>query len=241
MLLLAHRGASADAPENTLAAFAEAVKQGADGVELDAMVCGSGEVVVCHDEKLGRLAGVDVQIATTPLWKLRALDMGSRLGFSPAAIPTLADVIDALPESMVLNIELKCETVDDRGLSAKVVELVRVRNLARRVILSSFNPLCLVRVAELAPRFRRGFLIDPDKSFAMQDSVYTALSANYSVHPHFSQVTPGRVASWRARKRKLAVWTVDDPLEARRLEQLGVEYCITNRPRALRAALERSA
>lgn len=65
MLLLAHRGASADAPENTLAAFQEAVAQGADGVELDAMVCGSGEVVVCHDETLERLAGLPWEVRTT--------------------------------------------------------------------------------------------------------------------------------------------------------------------------------
>ena len=67
MLLLAHRGASADAPENTLTAFAEAARQGADGVELDVMLCASGELVVCHDEKLDRLAGLPWRVQATPL------------------------------------------------------------------------------------------------------------------------------------------------------------------------------
>jgi len=71
VLLLAHRGASADAPENTIAAFEEAVRQGADGVELDVQVCSTGEVVVCHDERLTRLAGLDWELGATPWWKLR--------------------------------------------------------------------------------------------------------------------------------------------------------------------------
>ncbi len=87
MLLLAHRGASADAPENTLEAFTEAVRQGADGVELDAMVCGSGEVVVCHDEELSRLARVPWEVRTTPYWKLRRGGVGTPQGFSPAPKP----------------------------------------------------------------------------------------------------------------------------------------------------------
>src|SRR5207248_1003904 len=106
-LLLAHRGASADAPENTLPAFEEALAQKADGVELDAMVCGSGEVVVCHDETLERLAGVPWEIAATDYPKLRGLDVGKRLGFGSARIPLLEEVIASLPSSMLITIELK--------------------------------------------------------------------------------------------------------------------------------------
>src|SRR5688500_1633697 len=107
MLLLAHRGASKDAPENTLEAFEEGVRQGADGVELDAMVCGSGEVVVCHDERLNRLARRDLEVRTTAYWKLRTLDVGSPLGFKPARIPLLAEVLRSLPAHFLINIELK--------------------------------------------------------------------------------------------------------------------------------------
>jgi len=237
MLLLAHRGASADAPENTLEAFSEAIRQRADGVELDAMVCGSGEVVVCHDETLERLAGEPTAVATTDYRQLRTLEVGSRLGFSPARIPLLEEVLDVLPAWMVINIELKCDTAEDRGLSQKVARLVERRELAGRVILSSFNPLCLIRVAAVAPQLRRGFLIDPDKRFLWQDAVTRPLTANFSVHPHHRQVTPARLRAWRAAALEVAVWTVDDPVEARRLQEAGVEYCITNRPAGLRTAL----
>jgi glycerophosphoryl diester phosphodiesterase len=241
MLLLAHRGASADAPENTLAAFQEAVAQGADGVELDAMVCGSGEVVVCHDEKLDRLAGLPWEVRTTSYWKLKGADVGSRLGFAPERIPLLEEVLDALPAHFLVNIELKCDHADDGGLSRKVAELVLRRKLEERVVLSSFNPLCLFRVAAVAPSLRRGFLIDPDKRWGPQAYVVTPLVSSHSVHPYSEQCTPERVEEWRRKGLRVAVWTVDDPRQARALEEMGVSYLITNKPRFIREALRGKA
>jgi glycerophosphoryl diester phosphodiesterase len=239
MLLLAHRGASADAPENTLAAFHEAVAQGADGVELDAMVCGSGEVVVCHDERLERLAHRDWVVRTTPWWKLQQADVGTPLGFAPARIPLLEEVLDVLPAHFLINIELKCDEVDDGGLSEKVAALVTRRGLEGRVVLSSFNPLCLFRVAAAAPGLRRGFLIDPDKRWAPQAYLVSPLVSSHSVHPYHEACTPQRVEDWRQKGLRVAVWTVDDPERARALEAMGVSYLITNKPRVVREALRR--
>jgi len=237
MLLLAHRGASADAPENTLSAFREAVAQGADGVELDAMVCGSGEVVVCHDETLDRLAGVDFQVRRTSYARLRRLDVGSRLGFTVERIPLLEEVLEALPSHLLINVELKCDAMDDLGLSVKVAELIQQRGMSERIIISSFNPWCLIRMATAAPALRRGFLIDPDKPFFPQRAILTPLTATHSVHPFWKQVTVERAEAWQRAGLKLAVWTVDAANEARRLASLGVSYCITNRPGALREEL----
>lgn len=237
MLLLAHRGASADAPENTLAAFQEAVNQGADGVELDAMVCGSGEVVVCHDEVLDRLAGQPWEVRTTSWWKLRGADVGTRLGFAPARIPLLEEVLEALPAHFLVNIELKCDRFEDGGLATKVARLVAQRNMAERVVLSSFNPVCLFRAAAAAPSLRRGFLIDPDKRWAPQAHGVMPLVSSHSVHPHHGQCTPERVAAWRERGLRVAVWTVDEARRAREMREMGVSYLITNRPRAVREAL----
>ena len=237
MLLLAHRGASKDAPENTLAAFAEAVRQGADGVELDAMVCGSGEVVVCHDEHLDRLAHLPWEVRTTAWWKLQQADVGSPLGFAPARIPLLEEVLEALPAHFLINIELKCDAFNDGGLAKKVAEIVTRRALAERVVISSFNPMCLFRLAAAAPSLRRGFLIDPDKPWGPQAYVLSPLVSSHSVHPFHEACTPERMAQWTAAGLRVAVWTVDDAERARQLEALGVSYLITNRPGALRAAL----
>lgn len=238
MLLLAHRGASADAPENTLEAFHEAVAQGADGVELDVQRCGSGEVVVCHDDALVRLAGIDWRVSRTPYRKLKRLDVGSPLGFeSPAHIPLLEAVLETLPRTMQLNVELKGETADDGGLCLQVVELLRRHGWEEQVLISSFNPLHLLRVAIAAPRLRRGYLVDPDKRFWLHGMVLAPVVSSHSVHPAAEAITPGRVEAWRAANLELAAWTVDDPEEARRLARLGVRYCITNRPGALRREL----
>src|SRR5439155_1223899 len=106
-----------------------------------------GELVVCHDEKLDRLAGLGWWVHATPWWKLKKADVGSGLGFKPARIPLLAEVFEALPEGMLVNVELKCETVDDRGLTEEVGAFVEREGLHQRVLISSFNPLCLVRLA----------------------------------------------------------------------------------------------
>ncbi|MCP3101076.1 glycerophosphodiester phosphodiesterase [Myxococcus sp. K15C18031901] len=241
MLLLAHRGASADAPENTLEAFTEAVRQGADGVELDAMVCGSGEVVVCHDEVLERLAGLPWEVRATPWWKLQRADVGSSLGFAPARIPLLEEVLDALPPQLLVNIELKCERVGDGGLAAKVARLVRERGMTERVVVSSFNPLCLLRLNAVAPELRRGFLIDPERSWGVQAYALSPLVSSHSVHPFHEQCTPERVAAWRTAGLRVAAWTVDDAGRARALERMGVSYLITNRPGAVREALRTAA
>lgn len=237
MRILGHRGASADFPENTLEAFEGAVAQGADGVELDVMRCGSGELVVCHDEWLDRLAGLHWEVASTPWWKLRQVDVGGRLGFPPARVPLLAEVFEALPEDFVINVELKCDDVDDRGLSVEVGALLRARGEGRRVFVSSFNPLCLVRLARAFPEVPRGLLIDPDRAFWPQAYGWLPVAATTSVHPHFSACTPARVNAWHAAGLEVAVWTVDDPDEARGLRAMGAQWLITNRPAAMRAAL----
>jgi glycerophosphoryl diester phosphodiesterase len=240
VLILAHRGASADAPENTLAAFREAAAQGADGVELDVMVCGSGELVVCHDERLDRLTGQDLEVRRTPLYRLRELDVGGRLGFGAfASIPTLEEVFAALPSHFLVNVELKCDRVGDDGLARLAGEYLSARpELAGRVIVSSFNPLCLLRLKRRFPKLRRGWLIDPDGPFWFE-SRFARPCANFSVHPHHAAITEPRVRRWRKAGYQVAAWTVDDPAEAARLRSLGVVDCITNRPRAVREALAR--
>jgi len=239
MQLYGHRGASADFPENTLEAFQGARAQGADGVELDVQRCASGELVVCHDETLSRVAGVPWAVVHTPWFKLRRLDVGTRLGFAPARLPLLEEVLEALPAPFAVNVELKCDAADDRGLSVEVGRLLAARGEGERVFVSSFNPLCLVRLAAAFPRRRRGLLLDPERAFWPQAFLAQPVVAGTSVHPHEGQCTPQRVARWRAQGLEVVAWTVDDAARARALEALGVAAVITNRPGALRAALSR--
>lgn len=237
MKILGHRGASADFPENTREAMRAAAEQGADGVELDVMQCASGELVVCHDEWLDRLTGQHLELERQSWQQLQQLDVGSQLGFAPARIPLLSEVFEVLPEGFMVNVEIKCDVVDDKGLSEKVGAFITERNLESRVLISSFNPLCLVRLARAYPSLRRGLLIDPDKAWLPQAWGWLPIVGKNSVHPHFSQCTLERVNAWHEAGLEVAVWTVDDADEAKRLRAMGVEYVITNRPGALRAEL----
>ena len=237
MLILGHRGASAEFPENTREAFAAALAQGADGVELDVMRCASGELVVCHDEELSRLAKKRWVVGRTPWWKLKQADVGTPLGFRPARIPLLEDVLEALPRSFLVNVELKCDAADDRGLAVEVGRLLERRSEGERVLVSSFNPLCLVRLATAFPSVKRGLLIDPDRGWFRQAWVWQPLVGRDTIHPHHAQCTPARVNYWHRRGLKVAAWTVDDAQVARGLAQMGVDLVITNRPAALRSAL----
>jgi len=221
MLILGHRGASADFPENTREAFAAAVAQGADGVELDVMRCASGELVVCHDEELSRLARKRWVVACTPWWKLKQADVGSALGFRPARIPLLEEVLEALPAGFLVNVELKCDGADDRGLSVEVGRLLERRDEGERVLVSSFNPLCLVRLARAFPEVKRGLLIDPDRGWFHQAWLWQPLAGHDTVHPHHSQCTQARVEFWHARRLKVATWTVDDRRSRGRFSEWG--------------------
>jgi glycerophosphoryl diester phosphodiesterase len=233
MRILGHRGASHDFPENTLEAFQAALAQGADGVELDVMRCRTGELVVCHDEWLDRLAGRHVEVAASAWSVLRTLDVGSALGFAPARLPLLDDVFDALPSSAIVNVELKCDAVDDGGLSVEVGALLSRRGLAERVFVSSFNPLCLVRLARAHPGLRRGLLLDPSRPWRRQAWWWLPLAASTSVHPFVDQCTAARVEGWHARGYQVATWTVDEVDQARALRAMGVDWLITNQPGVL--------
>ncbi len=237
MQILGHRGACADAPENTLEAFAEAMRQGAVGFELDVMQCATGELVVCHDEKLDRLARRPNLVVDTSWAELQTFDVGTPLGFAPARIPLLRAVLEAHPTALV-NVELKCDEPDDRGLSVSVGRLLVELNAVARVFVSSFNPRCLLNLTAAYPQFKRGLLIDPDQPWQPQME-FLPTAASTSIHPHFSACTPERVREWHARGLEVAVWTVNDSAEAKRLEAMGVDWVITNVPGQLRSALGR--
>jgi glycerophosphoryl diester phosphodiesterase len=234
-LVYGHRGASAEAPENTLAAFLLALEQGADGVELDAQRCATGEVVVVHDESLLRTTGHDGLVTRTPWSTLRSLDAGAWKAerFRGERVPLLAEVLEAFP--LLVNVELKCETANDGGLTAEVVRIVREAGAGERVLLSSFNPLCLWRARLRAPRIPRALLFEREQRWVLRSGLSAPAVGALALHPEHVLATPQRVARWRRRGYSVGCWTVDDPAAAERLYRSGVGALISNRPSLLRA------
>jgi len=234
MRILGHRGASADAPENTVPAFRLALEQGADGVELDVRLCGSGEVVVFHDETLERLAGRPGRVVQTPWSTLRTLQVVTPGGRAP--IPLLAEVLEALPRTAWVNVELKA----DSGwlkLAARVGRLLLDGGHQSHVVVSSFHPFCLLALAARAPSLRRGLLLEEGRPDWQESGPLSLWAGRDAVHPANAGLREEKVRLWHARGRQVAVWTVDDPGRARTLAGWGVDSVITNRPGLLRAAL----
>jgi glycerophosphoryl diester phosphodiesterase len=234
----AHRGASAEAPENTLPAFLLALEQDADGVELDVQLCGSGEVVVLHDSTLGRTAGRPGLLAETPWSELRRLDVGTFKGsrWAGTRIPLLAEVLEAVAGRLLVNVELKCESTDDHGLTAAVVRIVREAGVRERVLLSSFNPFCLARARAFDPALPRAYLFEVGSQLPLPAATARLLGAR-ALHPEAPLAGPAEVARWRRQGFRVACWTVDSAETARRLWASGVSGLITNRPGALRREL----
>lgn len=236
-LVLGHRGASADAPENTLAAFRLALEQGADGFELDVWRCATGEAVVTHDEDTRRVSGAPLRVPDAPLAELRALDVGAWKGegFRGERMPLLAEVLDAFPRAVV-NVELKSRGRDLR-LADAAARVVARAGAGGRVVVSSFDWRLLVAFRLAAPGVPVGLLFDGDSPWRLRLAVALRLLGPSAVHPDRRLVTPARVRAWHARGLAVNAWTVDDPAEARALAALGAAALITNVPERIRAAL----
>ena len=240
--MLGHRGASAEAPENTLAAFALAMRGGADGFELDVWRCGSGEVVVIHDEDTARVAGPSLRVTRTPLSRLGELDVGGWRGsaYRGERIPRLEEVLANFPAAVV-NVELKAASLPDPSLALAVARLVRQARAAERVVVSSFSAGLLAAFRLAAPEIPAGFLVDRRRMWQLRTALATGLLRPPALHPSLDLATGDRVRAWMGRGLRLAVWTVDDAAEVERLFGLGVAALISNAPAAVREAVGRAA
>lgn len=236
-IILAHRGASAEAPENSLEAFEKARAQGADGVELDVRLCASGEVLVFHDADLSRLADRPERVAQLPWSTLRQVRLRSG-----ARIPTLAEVFEVCGADMVVNVEIKADALWRPGLSALVEGVAKVvADVPRpeRVLISSFNPLAVMKAASAMPRVLRGLLFESEGPVWARGQALARWLPIQAVHPQNHLCTPHAVAAWKAAGLAINVWTVDDATRQHELFAMGVDAIITNQPGPARERLDR--
>ena len=231
-LNFAHRGASYEAPENTLAAFLLAAELKADGIEFDVQISRDGEVVVIHDFCLETTTDGIGPVQERTLAELKELDAGSRFDsvFAGQQIPTLQEVVDAIGHRLLLNIELKTASPRDDGLARGVVRAIEDNSLMDRTIVSSFNPLALRRVRQLNPWIPIGLLYSPDLPMPLRRPWARHLLELDAIHPHHSLVDDKYVPWARERGYRVHTWTVDDPGKMWQLMRQSVDIVITNRP-----------
>ncbi|MEX2316433.1 MAG: glycerophosphodiester phosphodiesterase family protein [Pirellulales bacterium] len=249
-LLIAHRGASFDAPENTLAAFRIAWQQGADGIETDVRLSADGRIVCFHDEDTKRVSGsqaVGVIVRDTSYGDLAALDVGAWKGraWRGETVPALDEVLAIVPGDKRVVIEMKTgpEIV---GPLADV--LSRAPLSPEQVLLISFDEDVITACGQQMPQFKRHLLADyrQQNDGAWTPSVDDVIERVRRSHANGfgSQNQPAHFDDSFVARLKAAgigefhVWTVDDVETARFYQRLGAWAITTNRPGQLRAALE---
>ena len=227
--IYAHRGASGNAPENTMAAFQLALEQGADGFELDVTLSKDGEVVVIHDDTVDRTATGKGSVRDLALTELQSFDAGQG-----EHIPTLEEVLEGLGGKLWINIELKSIMNIFNPLPIKTAQLVNACGLIDSVLISSFNPLNLIRFHRHCPSSKIALLTLPKmaKYFVGRVFSYDAL------HPFHSDVDQSLVERIHKDQKEINVWTADDPEEIKRLAAIHVDGIITNYPLRTRKILE---
>jgi glycerophosphoryl diester phosphodiesterase len=238
--VIAHRGASRQAPENSLEALRLAAEAGADGVEFDVQRCSTGELVVFHDGTLARCTGHLGEVTETPLSTLRGLNLdrvAEKLGLPVrgARIPTLDEWLSQMPRQFLVNLEIKAETVATTELADDCVNALERHGLAGQSIASSFHPAALLRIRRRD--IARGALVDPSRRWEGRLAA-GLLGRPVAVHPECSLITAGRVRAWHALGYRVAVWTVDAPDEVKRVLDCDVDLVISNRPDVVRPIAE---
>jgi glycerophosphoryl diester phosphodiesterase len=230
-LVIAHRGASLLAPENTLSAFRLAADLGADAVELDAKLTSDGYVVIHHDLTLDRTTTGRGYLKDCTLEELHRLDAGSHFGpaYIGERIPSLRDVFFEIGDKLLFNVELTDYGTPVDTLPEAVIGLVREFDLVQRVLLSSFSPLALVKTRRLAPDIPLGLLIN-DRQPLWLFAFLQWISPHEALHPHIAMVSRGLIHQGHARGRSINVWTVNEPAEIQALEEMGVDGIITDAP-----------
>ncbi|MBI3087674.1 MAG: glycerophosphodiester phosphodiesterase [Candidatus Omnitrophica bacterium] len=237
ILVIAHRGASAEAPEGTRAAIRLALRYRADMIELDVQMTRDRRLVIFHDDRLERTTDGRGRLGMRRYAELARLEAGAWFAprFSGERILLASQALSLIPPPRRINLELK-RTARRRALIRQLVRRVRGTRTAGRVLISSFDAGLLGRVKAAAPRLARALLCRDRPRRALRRAIRLQCRA---FHPHVSLVSPSLVADAHAAGLRVHAWTVDDPQEARRLARMGIDGLFTNVPARIRAALSR--
>ena len=235
MIIIAHRGAAAVAPESTEAAICEAGRSGAHMVELDVQMTRDGRLVIFHDDRLERTTNGVGTVTAARYATLSRLDAGAwfRPRFAGSRILLVSQALRLIPSRLRVNLELK-PTPRRRALLQKFLAVVRRARISRRLLVSSFDPRLLAPLA--ATSLSRALICrrDPDRS--LRRAIQLGCAA---WHPFHALVTPRRLARAHAAGLAVHAWTVDDVARARRLARWGVDGIFTNDPGRLARWLNR--
>ena len=235
-MYIAHRGASEEAPENTVAAVNLAWVKGADAVEVDVHLASDNRIMVIHDQDTRRTCGGrNMTIKNTPSVLLRDLDAGSWKDqkYKGERIPYLEEVIATIPEGKMLVVEVKC----GKEIVPHLERILDKSGKKSQVIFICFDWEVLLEIKKALPDHKTYWLSSSGQA-AMKKVPLMAEAGFNGLNMQFRAIDEEMVKVARENKMELLAWTVDDPEEARRLTHLGITTFTTNRPDWLKQKLE---
>ena len=245
-LILGHRGASALAPENTLAAFSRAISDGADGIEFDVRLSRDGAAVVIHDASLKRTGLIDRPVGELTAAELREVDVGSwfaeraqnqKESFRGEKLPTLAQVFELFSANDgLLYVEMKCELDEGEALAAEVVRLTVKSEMVDRVVVESFDHSAIAAIKRIDSSIRTAALFEPKltrpistmRRLKMIDAALAVAADEVALH--HTLAAERVVEKARQAGMEVVVWTVEDPSWIKRARALGIKALISNDP-----------
>ncbi len=235
VLPIAHRGASAYAPENTLSAIRKSIELGAKYIEIDVHMTKDGEVVAIHDSTINRTSNASGNVMDYSLDELRGYDFGSWFDslFVGEKIPTLSEVLKLTANKAILIIELKYGEEKYPKIEEKVIEIVKNLQLSKQIILKSFSYRILNKFQKIAPGIERLYCIFWGNSWFTVDDfirfngVFEMASFKYlQVHKYF--LTQELIEQAHKKGIRVVVWDVHDQQTMKKFVEMGVDFIETD-------------
>ena len=234
-LIIAHRGLTSAAPENTVAAFRAAVGAGADGVELDVRLSRDGEVVVLHDHGLERTTNGSGPAARRSLAELKRLDVQ---GLARERIPTLGEVFDALPASFLTIVELKVYGLGFWRLASRALRVIREAGRMETAMVASFSPFSLLAVRRIEPRALRGLIWSGDHPPPARGRWLSPLAAPHWLNPNETGFSEALLRRAHSRGQRVLAWDVSAGADLDDLAAMGLDAVVTDHAEALAAQVK---
>lgn len=227
--VIAHRGASGEAPENTMAAFDLAIRQGADVIELDVHVTADSALIVMHDFAVDRTTDGHGLIKDLKLADVRSLDASARSSLATAAqqVPTLDEVLDWAHGRVPVAIEVKSGPIRYAGIESKIAQRIAHHSMADEVVVISFDHSLLLRMKKVDRRIATGVLY----ACAPVEPSTLAMAAHADVLlPHWADLNGAMVEDAHECGLAISTWAVDDERDIGWVVSLGVDAVATNFP-----------
>ncbi|MGD9897561.1 MAG: glycerophosphodiester phosphodiesterase [Calditrichaceae bacterium] len=230
-LIISHRGNGNLYPENTIPAMETALKEGANGLELDIRLCGDHELVIFHDFSLKRLFGSPARVSRTTSEQLRGMKFENLPESAEVHIPKLSEVIEHFKNTVPINIEAKSGIFGNRKLAHNLNKVIQNSGAAEQIWVSSFNPFLLNALKSINGKIRTGYLF---KRLFLFHRVINNLTGIDTLHPLHSIIDERLVSEARKRDMPVFAWTVNNINDLSRLSGFDeVKGIITDVPNVI--------